>query len=435
MSMDIPEKYRNEKYPFVHLHDHTSYSIADAMINSKGLAKRLNELGMDSIAITDHGTMLNVVEVWSTLKKDKIKAIIGLETYVAPRSNQDKEHGIDNANYHLVLLCENNTGYQNLIKIASDAGVNGLYYKNRTDKEHLKAYHKGIIALSACIAGEVQQMLLNESYEQAKKTALEYDSIFGRGNFFLELQDHGLPEQSIINSGLRKISKETGIPLVVTNDCHYLYADDYEAHDVLMAIQAKVPITSDKRKKYGSDQFYVKSGKEMWDIFGKEEDTREALLNTVRIAERCNVQFKFGENKLPPFDVPRLYAQKGMDNEVFFKHLITNGMRKRYKEVPQEYWDRCKYEFDVIKKMGYINYFLIVWDVFRFCETGTDEYGIRPSPDWRPILTGPGRGSGAGSLILYAIGVTHVDPMENDLLFERFLDPSRVSMPDCCYIN
>ena len=431
---DLPAPYSMMEFPFTHLHLHSKYSIADAMINFSDLAKRLMELNMDTVAITDHDTMLNVVEGWSTLKRDNIKTIIGLETYVAPRSNRQKEAGLDNANYHLVLLCENNEGYQNLIKIASDAGINGLYYRHRTDKEHLMKYHQGIIALSACIAGEVQQHLLKFGYDRAKQTALEYDAIFGRGNFFLELQDHGLEEQTIINSGLRKLSKETGIPLVATNDCHYLHPEDYEAHDVLMAIQAKTSVTSDKRKKYGSDQFYVKSGKEMWDIFGKDEDTREALLNTCRIANRCNVTFKFGENKLPPFDVPSIYEKNGrtMDNETFFKTLIVNGMKKRYGDnVPQEYWDRCKYEFDVIKKMGYVNYFLIVWDIFRFCKTGTEEYGLKPDPNWRPILTGPGRGSGAGSLILYALGVTHIDPMEYDLLFERFLDPSRVSMPDC----
>ena len=417
---------------YVPLHLHSEYSLLDGAIRVKELCEFAKANNMPAVAITDHGVMYSAIEFYRVAKETGVKALIGCEFYVHNGDIHEKNPS-NNPLYHLVLIAKDKTGYMNLVKLVSIAHCEGMYYKPRINFELLEKYHEGLVCCSACLGGEVLQNLLKNDYEKAKATAQKYKDLF-KDDYYIELQDHGLEEQTIINSGLRKLSKETGIPLVATNDCHYLHPEDYEAHDVLMAIQAKTSVTSDKRKKYGSDQFYVKSGKEMWDIFGKDEDTREALLNTCRIANRCNVTFKFGENKLPPFDVPSIYEKNGrtMDNETFFKTLIANGMKKRYGDnVPQEYWDRCKYEFDVIKKMGYVNYFLIVWDIFRFCKTGTEEYGLKPDPNWRPILTGPGRGSGAGSLILYALGVTHIDPMEYDLLFERFLDPSRVSMPDC----
>lgn len=414
---------------FAHLHLHTQYSIADSMIKPEKLGKKLLSLGMDTVAVTDHGTMFNLAEVYDILRKDKIKMIFGLETYVAPRSNQDRESGIDDANYHLVLLAENDTGYYNLMQICSDANVNGMYRKPRTDKEHLKRWHEGIIALSACLGGSVQQMLMQYGIKRAKKEALELDRIFGRGNFFLELQDHGLTEQGPVNEGLIQISEETGIPLVVTNDCHYLEPSDYEAHDVLMAIQAKVPIYSTKRKAYGSDQFYVKSGKEMWKLFGHTEAGEEALRNTKRIADRCNVRLTFGVNRLPPFYVPEMY--KHLSNEQFFEMLVWDNLKVLYGEpLSEEIKNRAKFEMEVIRQMGYINYFLITWDFFRFCRDGTENFGDSPREDWVPILTGPGRGSGAGSIVTYALGITRIDPLRYDLLFERFLDPSRISMPD-----
>jgi len=411
---------------FTHLHVHTSYSVADSMIKSEGLAKKLMDLGMDTIAITDHGTMLNIVEVYSTLKKDKIKTILGCETYVAPRSNTDKDNGIDDANYHLVLLAENNEGYSNLIKIVSDASVNGMYRKPRTDAEHLKKWHNGIICLSACIAGEVQQRALEYGYDNAKQCALKYDSIFGRGNFFLELQDHGLPEQKLLNPMLIRMSKETGIPLVATNDCHYIDAEDYEAHDILMAIQAKTTIFSDKRKKYGSDQFYVKSADEMYSLFGDTPEGREALENTVKIGERCNVEIDFDTMKLPPYHTPKSFNGT---NEEFLRQLTYEGLEQRYGEISEDLKKRADYELEVIKNLGFINYFLITWDFFRFCRDGTEDPDDAPRFDWEPILTGPGRGSGAGSIVLYALEITHIDPIKYDLLFERFLSPDRISMP------
>jgi DNA polymerase-3 subunit alpha len=413
-----------EEQKFIHLHLHTRGSLADAMLKEDDLAKAIKEKGMNAVAITDHGNMFNVINFYKACKREGIKPIIGLEAYVAPRSNTLKQHGTDDANYHLVLLAENNVGYQNLISIASDASVNGFYYRPRTDKTKLSQWHEGIIALSACLGGEVQSYLLKKEYDRARETALIYDNIFGRGNFFLELQDHGLEEQGPVNEQLIKIHNETGIPLVCTNDCHYLTHDDYEAHDILMAIQAKTTVDSDKRKKYGSDQFYVKTPEEMWKLFGY---IPEALENTVKIANRCNVQIDFGTNKLPPFYPPVNF--KGTNLE-YLRMLVYEGLKKLYPEITQEIKERTEYEISVVDGMGYVNYFLIVWDFFRFCIEGTDKPGQQSPKGWRPILTGPGRGSGAGSILLYALGITKIDPIKYDLMFERFLDPSRISMPD-----
>jgi DNA polymerase-3 subunit alpha len=368
--------------------------------------------------------MFGLPTFYKACKAEGVKPILGIETYVAPRKNTLKEAGVDNANYHLVLLFENNTGWQNGIQLESDAAINGFYYRARTDKQKLRQYHEGIIALSACLGGEVQHYLLEKQYEKAKNAALEYNDIFGQGNFYLELQDHKLPEQALVNTQLIRLSRETGIPLVCTNDCHYLNKDGFKAHDVLMAIQAKTTIDDTKRKKYGSDEFYVKSPSEMYSLFGY---IPEAIENTSKIAERCNVELEFGKNKIPPFKIPAWFNG---DNYDFLKHLAYEGAKKKYGKITDEVRERTEYELSVVSKMGYVNYFLIVWDFFRFCKEGTMEYGMEVSPDWEPILTGPGRGSGAGSILLFELDVTKLCPLQYDLLFERFLDPSRISMPD-----
>lgn len=400
------------KPEFRHLHVHTGFSIADGAMHIKDLVNRVKELGMDSVAITDHGNMYGVIDFYQTCKKAGVKPIIGMEAYVAPRVNTLKESSIDKANYHLVLLCENNEGYQNLIKISSDAFINGMYYKPRTDIHKLKEWHNGIIALSACLGGEVQVHLNNDEYELGKETALLYNEVFGQGNYFLELQDHGMPEQKKVNDMLIQIHAETGIPLVCTNDCHYLSKEDYFPHDVLMAIQAKTTVTSTKRKKYPSDQFYVKSRDEMYELF---HDFPQALQNTYDIANRCNVDIEFGVNKLPKFVLP-----EGFDGTAgeFLKGLVYDGAHGRYGEaLSQEVTDRIEYELSVIHRMGYDDYFLIVWDFLR------EAYE-------RGILVGPGRGSAAGSIVSYCLKITALDPLKYDLMFERFLDPSRISMPD-----
>ena len=397
---------------FRHLHVHTGFSIADGAMHIKDLVRRVKELGMDSVAITDHGNMYGVIDFYQTCKKEGIKPIIGMEAYVAPRANTLKESGIDNANYHLVLLCENNEGYQNLIKISSDAFINGMYYRPRTDIHKLKQWHNGIIALSACLGGEVQVHLNNGDYDKGKETALLYNEVFGDGNYFLELQDHGLPEQKKVNDMLLQIHAETGIPLVCTNDCHYMRKEDYLPHDVLMAIQAKTSIHSDKRKKYGSDQFYVKSKEEMYSIFKRFPS---ALENTCNIAERCNVNIEFGVNKLPKFILPEDFEGTA---EEFLRKLVLDGAHDRYGDkLSDEVLDRVNYELSVIHRMGYDDYFLIVWDFLR------EAYE-------RGILVGPGRGSAAGSIVSYCLKITALDPLKYDLMFERFLDPSRISMPD-----
>ena len=410
---------------FAHLHLHTMYSLQDAMIRPRELAKRIKELGMTHVAITDHGSMSGIPDTYIACRKEGIEPILGMEAYVAPRLNTDKEAHIDNANYHLVLLCENDIGYHNLMKIASDAAINGYYYKPRTDKRRLNQYHEGIIALSACVGGEVQRLILADKYEEAVFTAKEYQDIFGEGNFYLELQDHGMPEQQIVNAALHKIHEETGIPMVVTNDCHYLHKESAAAHDVLMAIQAKTTVDDTKRKAYPSPEFYVKSEEELMELF---PDDADAINNTQNIAERCHVEIDFKSRKLPPFTVPDSVK---MSNEEFFHCLVESGAKARYGEsLPQTVLDRIDYESSVIKNMGFINYFLITWDFFRFCREGTEHFGDPPRLDWEPILTGPGRGSGAGSIVSYCLGITKVDPLKYGLLFERFLDPSRVSMPD-----
>ena len=396
--------------PFRHLHVHTGYSIADGAMHVRDLVKRVKELGMDSVAITDHGNMYGIIDFYQTCKKEGIKPVIGMEAYVAPRVNTMKESHIDNANYHLVLLCENNEGYQNLMQISSNAFIEGMYYRPRTDIHKLKKWHKGLIALSACLGGEVQVHLANDEYEKAKATAELYNEIFGNGNYYLELQDHGLPEQKKVNKLLIMLSAETGIPLVCTNDCHYVSKDDYFCHDVLMAVQAKTTIHSEKRKRYGSDQFYIKSQDEMYELF---KEHPEALSNTVDIANRCNVNIEFGVNKLPKFTVPSDFNSA----KDYLHSLVMNGAEARYGALTTEVIERIEYELGVIDNMGYNDYFLIVWDFIREAHE-------------RGILVGPGRGSAAGSIVSYCLKITALDPLKYDLMFERFLDPSRISMPD-----
>lgn len=400
-----------QSIPFRHLHVHSGFSVADGAMHIKDLVQRVKDLGMDSVALTDHGNMYGLIDFYQTCHKQNIKPILGMEAYVAPRRNTMKESHIDNANYHLVLLCENNEGYQNLIQISSDAFLQGMYYRPRTDVHKLRKWHSGLIALSACLGGEVQVYLQKDEYEKAKETALLYQDIFGEGNYFLELQDHGLPEQKKVNELLLRLHEETGIPLVCTNDCHYLSPDAYFYHDVLMAMQAKTTIQDTKRKKYGSDQFYVKSPDEMYELFHEHPD---ALENTYKIAERCNVTLEFGVNKLPKFDVPAAFASA----EAYLRHLVMEGKGYRYgANAAPEVQERIDYELSVIHRMGYDDYFLIVWDFINEAHN-------------RGILVGPGRGSAAGSIISYCLRITDLDPLKYDLMFERFLDPSRISMPD-----
>ena len=395
---------------FTHLHVHTEYSLLDGSCKIKEIAERAKELGMDSLAITDHGVMYGVIEFYRAAKAAGIKPVIGCEGYVAPGSRFDKETGSNEEKYyHLVLLAENNTGYSNLMKIVSKAFVEGFYYKPRVDYELLKEYGEGIIALSACLAGEVQRYLARGFYEEGKKAALKYQEIFGKGNYFLELQDHGIPEQKAVNSGLLRMSKELGIDLVATNDVHYINAEDAQAHDILLCIQTQKKVQDQDRMRYEGGQYYLKSEEEMKALFPY---ALEALENTHKIAKRCNVEIEFGVTKLPRYDVPQ-----GFTSWEYLNHLCYEGLHKKYPAAEQELEERLKYELDTIRTMGYVDYFLIVWDFINYAKQNH-------------IIVGPGRGSAAGSIVSYCLGITDIDPMKYDLLFERFLNPERVSMPD-----
>ncbi len=395
---------------FTHLHVHTEYSLLDGSCKIKEIAERAKELGMDSLAITDHGVMYGVIEFYRAAKAAGIKPVIGCEVYVAPGSRFDKETGSNEEKYyHLVLLAENNTGYSNLMKIVSKAFVEGFYYKPRVDYELLKEYGEGIIALSACLAGEVQRYLARGFYEEGKKAALKYQEIFGKGNYFLELQDHGIPEQKAVNSGLLRMSKELGIDLVATNDVHYINAEDAQAHDILLCIQTQKKVQDQDRMRYEGGQYYLKSEEEMKALFPY---ALEALENTHKIAKRCNVEIEFGVTKLPRYDVPQ-----GFTSWEYLNHLCYEGLHKKYPAAEQELEERLKYELDTIRTMGYVDYFLIVWDFINYAKQNH-------------IIVGPGRGSAAGSIVSYCLGITDIDPMKYDLLFERFLNPERVSMPD-----
>ena len=395
---------------FTHLHVHTEYSLLDGSSKIKELAARAKELGFDSMAITDHGAMYGVIEFYRAARAAGIKPIIGCEVYVSPGSRFDREtvHGEDRY-YHLVLLAENNQGYQNLMKIVSKGYVDGFYYKPRVDEEVLRTYHEGIIALSACLAGEIPRLLEKGLYEEAKAAAKKHLEIFGEGNYFLELQDHGIPMQRQVNQALLRMSAELHIPLVATNDCHYIYAEDWEAHDILLCIQTGKKVSDENRMRYEGGQYYVKSEEEMRALFPYAP---EAIENTHKIAERCNVEIEFGVTKLPRFDVPEGYDAWG-----YLNALCDQGFKERYPEDDGTLRERLNYELGVIQSMGYVDYFLIVWDFINFARS-------------HGIAVGPGRGSAAGSIVAYSLKITDIDPIRYQLLFERFLNPERVSMPD-----
>ena len=395
---------------FVHLHVHTEYSLLDGSCKIKELVARAKELQMDSMAITDHGVMYGVIDFYRAAREVGIKPIIGCEVYVAPGSRFDRErvNGEDRY-YHLVLLAENNTGYHNLMKIVSKGFVDGFYYKPRVDYEVLSEYHEGIIALSACLAGEVQRFLERGMYEEACGAARRYEEIFGKGNFFLELQDHGLPAQKTVNQGLMRMSRELHMELVATNDIHYILEEDAVPHDILLCIQTGKKVTDENRMRYEGGQFYCKSEEQMRELFPYAQ---EAIDNTHRIAERCNVEIEFGVTKLPKYDVP-----EGYDSWGYLNKLCDDGMKKRYPDDDGTLKKRLEYELGVIHSMGYVDYFLIVWDFIHFARS-------------HGIMVGPGRGSAAGSIVSYCLEITNIDPVRYDLVFERFLNPERVSMPD-----
>lgn len=395
---------------FCHLHVHTEYSLLDGSNKIKEYVKRIKELGMDSGAITDHGVMYGVIDFYKEARANGIKPILGCEVYVAPNSRFDKEVGGGEDRYHhLVLLAENNTGYANLMKIVSKGFTEGYYYRPRVDMEVLREYHEGIIALSACLAGEVPRYIVKGLYQEAKNVAQRYLDCFGKGNYFLELQDHGIPEQRTVNTALVRISKELDIPLVATNDIHYTYAEDAEAHDILLCIQTAKKVSDEDRMRYEGGQYYVKSELEMRELFPYAQ---EAISNTALIADRCNVEIEFGVTKLPKFDVP-----DGYDSWSYLNKLCFDGLEERYANNKEQHMEKLNYELDVIKNMGYVDYFLIVWDFINWAR----ENGI-------PV--GPGRGSAAGSIVSYCLHITNIDPIRYSLLFERFLNPERVSMPD-----
>ena len=395
---------------FTHLHVHTEYSLLDGSCKIKELAARAKELGMDSMAVTDHGVMYGVIDFYRAAKEVGIKPIIGCEVYVAPGSRFDREisNGEDRY-YHLVLLAENDTGYHNLMKIVSRGFVDGFYYKPRVDYEVLETYHEGVIALSACLAGEVQRYLARGMYEEACRSARHYEDIFGKGNFFLELQDHGIPTQKTVNQGLMRMSRELSMDLVATNDIHYILAEDAAAHDILLCIQTGKKVSDENRMRYEGGQYYVKSEEEMRALFPYAQ---EAIDNTHKIAERCNVEIEFGVTKLPKYEVP-----EGYDSWSYLNKLCQDGMAKRYPNDDGTLQKRLSYELGVIHNMGYVDYFLIVWDFIHFARS-------------HDIMVGPGRGSAAGSIVSYCLEITNIDPVRYDLLFERFLNPERVSMPD-----
>ncbi len=396
---------------FTHLHVHTEYSLLDGSSKISELLPRARELGMDSLAITDHGVMYGVIDFYKKAKEVGVKPILGCEIYVAPGSRFDREQSRgEDRYYHLVLLAENNQGYKNLMKIVTRGFTEGYYYKPRVDYEILERYHEGIIALSACLAGEIPNKILKEDYEGARAAARRMNELFGPGNFFLELQDHGLRQQTQVNSVIMRMSKELDIPLVVTNDVHYIKEEDAVPHDLLLCIQTGKLVTDEDRMRYEGGQFFLKSEEEMQKVFPY---AREALENTHKIAERCNVEIVFGEQKVPKFDVP-----EGYDAFSYLKELCEEGLVKRYGDPPpKDLKERLAYELDTIRNMGYVDYFLIVWDFIRFAKS-------------QGIAVGPGRGSAAGSIVSYCLKITDIDPIRYQLIFERFLNPERVSMPD-----
>lgn len=394
---------------FVHLHVHTEYSLLDGFSRIKNLVNRAKELNMSAVAITDHGCMFGAIDFFKVAKKEGIKPIIGCEVYTAPRGMKDKDPNFDKSQGHLILLAKDTTGYQNLIKLVSAAYVQGFYYKPRVDIDEIKKHSEGIIALSACLAGDVSQALMNRNYDKAKNIALKYKEIFGEENYYLEIQDHNLPEQKEVNRELIRLSKEIGIGLVATNDVHYVRKEDSKIHDILMCIQMGKTVNDPTRMRFGSDEFYLKSREEMEEIF---PEVQEALDNTSKIAQMCNVEFDFNTIHLPQYDVPDGYTP-----QEYLRMLCFKGLKERYKKPSKEILDRLEYELGVIEKMGYVEYFLITWDFINFARENS-------------IMVGPGRGSAAGSIVSYTLYITDIDPIKYSLLFERFLNPERVSMPD-----
>ncbi|MEF2838705.1 MAG: DNA polymerase III subunit alpha [Oscillospiraceae bacterium] len=394
---------------FVHLHVHTEYSLLDGACRIDGIMDRVKELGQTAVAITDHGVMYGCIDFYKAAKAAGVKPIIGCEVYVTRRSIADRIHGIDNDPYHLVLLCKNRKGYENLCLLVSEAFINGFYGKPRVDISMLEQHHEGLIALSACLAGAIPQYLMEEDYPAARDYAVKMSEIFGEDNFYLELQDHGIDEQRPVNQGVLRIARETGLPLVVTNDAHYLRREDARMQDILLCVQTGKTVDEPNRMKFATEEFYLKSEEELRQLFPNCE---EAFENTVKIADRCNLEFTFHEYHLPSFPVP-----EGYTNEEYFREICMKGFRERYVDPPTEYLERLEYEIGVISRMGYVNYYLIVWDFIRYAK----EQGI-------PV--GPGRGSGAASIVAYCMHITEVDPMKYALIFERFLNPERVSMPD-----
>ncbi|HZD59438.1 MAG TPA: DNA polymerase III subunit alpha, partial [Anaerolineae bacterium] len=393
---------------FVHLHTHSEFSLLDGASRLKDLVSKAKQLGMPAIALTDHGVMYGIVEFYEEAIKQGVKPIIGCEVYVAPGSRFDKAKG--NESYtHLVLLAENEQGYRNLMKLVTLSFFDGFYYKPRVDKEILERYHDGLIATSACLAGQVARHLKHDNYEAAREEAIKLNNIFGDGNFFLEVQDHGISEQKKVNKGMFQLADELGIPIVATNDIHYTDRGDAQAHDVLLCIQTGSTLAETGRLKFETDEFYLKSGEEMAALFPGRPDV---LKNTLDIAERCNVEIKFGEYLLPNYEIPEGYTA-----DSYFEKLCYEGFAERYSEPTEQYKQRLEYEMEVIKQMGFPGYFLVVQDFVRYAKS-------------RRIKVGPGRGSAAGSMVAYALGITNIDPMAYDLLFERFLNPERISMPD-----
>lgn len=394
---------------FVHLHVHTEYSLLDGACRISRLVSRAKELGQSALAVTDHGVMYGVIDFYRECKKQGVHPVIGCEVYVAPRSRFDKTFELDRDYYHLILLCENNTGYRNLMKLVSLGFTEGFYNKPRVDRELLEKYHEGLICLSACMSGEVPKRLLSDDYAGAAEAASYYQSLFGKDNYYIELQNHGLSEQQELNAQLIRLSREIGAGLVATNDCHYIRKEDSRLHEILLCIQTNSTV-NDKKMSFGAEEFYLKSEDEMRSVFSGVD---EAFENTVKIAERCNVEIKFGERKLPDFKTP-----DNEDHYEFFKRKCYEGLHRRYGNDPDSSLiERLEYELNVIRKMGFVDYFLIVNDFVQYAKS-------------RDIPVGPGRGSGAGSLCAYCIGITGIDPIKYDLLFERFLNPERVSMPD-----
>ncbi len=398
---------------FTHLHVHTEFSLLDGACRISGLISRAKELGMTSLAITDHGNMYGAVDFYKEAKKQGIKPIIGCEVYVAPRTRFDKEKVLDKEYNHLILLCKNETGYKNLIKLVSLSYTEGFYFKPRVDHDILEKHSEGLICLSACLAGEIPQAILQKDFEKAKRTALWYQEVFGKENYFLEIQDHGIPEQKTVLNGIKALNLETGIPLVATNDVHYINKEDSKIQQVLICIQTNHILGEDTGLEFHSDEFYLKPENEMESLFAEYPG---AISNTEKIADMCNFDFEFGNTKLPYYETPNK-----QDHFEYFKDKCYEGLCEKYGESPpKEYIDRLEYELSTINTMGYTDYYLIVQDFVMYAKS-------------QKIPVGPGRGSGAGSIAAYCIGITDLDPMKYNLLFERFLNPERVSMPDFCY--